>query len=108
VAIWGDTATSFNRCLSEPLIPVPVVADRPTYPAIGGHGSYDLAEVRGLSHHMAERVCRWHPIEPELTHFHDIISLTFDIGTDRGTSDTYRPFVERPHGAALGPGSEPC
>lgn len=43
-----------------------------------------------------ERVCRWHPVEPELTHFVDIISLTFDIGTDRGTSDTYRPFVERP------------
>ena len=45
---------------------------------------------------MAERVCRWHPIQPELTHFHDIVSLTFDFGTDRGTSDTYRPFVERP------------
>ena len=45
---------------------------------------------------MAEQICRWHPIEPELTQFHDIISLTFDIGSDRGTSDTYRPFVERP------------
>ena len=48
-----------------------------------------------------ERVCRWHPVEPELTHFVDIISLTFDIGTDRGTSDTYRPFVERPSGQPL-------
>jgi hypothetical protein len=59
-------------------------------------GGTAVADIHGYSQHMAETVCRWHPVEPELTHFHDIISLTFDIATDRGTSDTYRPFVDRP------------
>jgi hypothetical protein len=31
----------------------------------------------------------WRPIEPEITHFHDIISIDLDIAADRGISDTY-------------------
>lgn len=33
-------------------------------------------------------VVRWQAVEPELTHFHDIISLDFDLGSNRGASDT--------------------
>jgi hypothetical protein len=39
---------------------------------------------------------RWRAVEPELTHFHDLISLDFDIATDRGTSDTYEQVTTRP------------
>lgn len=48
-----------------------------------------------MSNDHPQRVCRWRPIEPELTHFHDIISLTFDPATDRGTSDRYHQFTEK-------------
>ena len=46
---------------------------------------------------------RWRPVEPELTHFHDIISFDFDIATDRGTSDTYEPVATRPDPGGLWP-----
>jgi len=45
----------------------------------------------------------WRAVEPELTHFHDIISLEFDIATDRGTSDTYQPIVVPPAGGQSWP-----
>jgi len=43
-----------------------------------------------------DRVRRWRAVEPELTHFHDLILLNFDIATDRGTSDTYQQVTTRP------------
>jgi hypothetical protein len=45
----------------------------------------------------SQPVRRWKAIEPEMTHFHDIISLTFDMGSDRGTSDTYGEATTRPN-----------
>jgi hypothetical protein len=39
---------------------------------------------------------RWRAVEPEVTHFHDIIGLSFDIAGDRGISDTLGQVTIRP------------
>jgi len=49
------------------------------------------------------RVRRWRAVEPELTHFLDLISLDFDIATDRGTSDRYEQLTTRPSRGAQWP-----
>jgi len=67
----------------------------PTVPAYGDTVGPAWLQSYAVPNDPLQRVRRWRPIEPELTNFHDIISLTFDIATDRGTSDRYRPFTEK-------------
>jgi hypothetical protein len=61
-----------------------------------GAGAGELGHYLTVTDNCSQEPVVWHAVQPELTHFHNIIAFDFDVGVDRGTSDTYGPLTLPP------------